>query len=387
MDREIVNNINYTIAMQCNTLQTILRQIANVDELMGKTQQEIDHISAILNDYVTEIGIILDDKLTEEDLSCLGSGTTLRSFIAKYQDQTGNKDFSIPLSDILKLAKDDISHPSEDSTVEEGIWGTFFPNYSKKVGQYEGQVVPETLVSATHSDVINAIQAYQSTEVSDRIADENKIIKGLVQDLQSVLQGRSEQLKQRSEQCQQRLQKNDCHLQLPELPSFEAAIALPTLSDSFTSKPKFTTFKPLPDIYTNPNIAEKVLSFIDHISKGEWTYEKEIKVTDVPEEDDAASLRVALMKWLKENDVYSDIRQTLNVLAQNFRSATNDVLTQFAEMNQSYIKTVDVFRQGIDDRSYYQDKLADYTQMKELIFSIQAASKDFLDTWALVVAE
>lgn len=384
---EIVNSITYTIATQCSTLQTILCQIANVDELMGKTQQEIDHISAILNDYVATIEVILGDNLREEDLCCLKPNHTLRAQIAAYQGRTDNQGFPVALSDVLKTVKEDIAHPSEDYKVGKVIWDIFFSSYCKKIEKYKGQVVPKTLLNVTHNDVINAIQTYQSVEIHKRITDENWFIEGLAQDLQSVLQGRSEQLKQCSEQCQQQLKKNDCYLQLPELPTFEAAIAIPQFSDSFTSKPKFITFKPLPEIYTNPNIIEKISSLLKHVSKGEWIYEKEIKVKHIPKEEQVSDLRLALLDWLGENRVYADICQSLDLLAQGFQQAVNSVLAQFSEMNQSYVETVAVFRQGIDDRSYYQDKLADYERMKELIFSIQGASKEFLDTWALVVNE
>lgn len=384
---EIVNSITYTIATQCNTLQTILRQIANVDELMGKTQQEIDRISVILNDYVVGIKMILDDKLTEEDLCCLGSGTALCAQIAAYQGRAGNKEFPISLSDILKSARDDIAHPIRESNMESDIWNIFFSSYCKKIEKYINQIVPKSLLNVTHTDVIKAIQTYQDGEIHHRIIDDKQFIADLVQGLQSVLQRRSEQLKQRSEQCQQQLQKNDCYLLLPELPSFEAAIAVPKSSDSFTNKSKFEAIKPFPNIYNDPNIFEKIHSFFSHIAKDEWTYEKEIKVKAVPQKEQAAVLKDELEKWLRKNDVYSDIYQSLDILAQDFQRAMNDILAQFFRMNQAYINTVAVFRQGIDDRSYYQDKLADYKRMKQLISTIQAASKDFLDTWALVVAE
>ena len=104
-------------------------------------------------------------------------------------------------------------------------------------------------------------------------------------------------------------------------------------------------------------------------------------------EKQAANLRVALLDWLRENNVYSDIHQSLNILAQDFQQIDDVVLRQFFDMNQAYVDTVTIFRKGIDDRSYYQDQLADYECMKKLISKIQAASKDFLDTWALVVSE
>ncbi len=56
-------------------------------------------------------------------------------------------------------------------------------------------------------------------------------------------------------------------------------------------------------------------------------------------------------------------------------------------MNDSYEKNVNVFRQGIDDRSYYMDKLSDYEKMKEFIADIQKASDDFLNAWESVVSE
>ena len=381
---EIVNSITHTIDEQCCTLRMILGQIANVDELMGKTQQEIDRISAILHDYVAEIAVILDDKLTEEDFSCLENDYFLRPQIAAYQSRTGNHEFPIELLKVIKTARDDIAHPIQESKMEKEIFDFLFHNYCEKIRPYIGKIVAKSLLYVTHDDVIKTIADYRSRETGKRITEENGFIDGLVKGLLCVLQGRSEQLKQCSAKCQQQLQKNDCHLQLPELPTFDAAIEAPRISSSFTTKAKFKFTSPT-GIYTDPSIIDKISSFWEHVSKGEWSYEKEVKVKGTPKEVQTSGLRAALEDWLRENQIYADICQCLEETAQEFEQAGNSVLKQFSVMNQSYIKNVEIFHNVIDDRDHYKDKLADYERMKELISGIQQASVEFLTTWALVI--
>ena len=88
---------------------------------------------------------------------------------------------------------------------------------------------------------------------------------------------------------------------------------------------------------------------------------------------------------LADAQVYPGICRVLDELNESVKRAEDEVLARFSEMNNTCTATVEAFKRGIDDRSYYEDKLSDYAHMKNLIASIQSASRDFMDIWALVV--
>ncbi len=90
---------------------------------------------------------------------------------------------------------------------------------------------------------------------------------------------------------------------------------------------------------------------------------------------------------LSDAKIYQKIRDILEKVAYGIIQTEDQVIECFQEMNDNCSATIDAFKQGIDDRSYYKDKLADYGRIKDLIDKIQEASKDFLGTWALILAE
>lgn len=380
---EIVNSITYTIDVQCSALKVIIDEVANIDELMGKTQQEIDQISTILDEYVEEVRKILNPDLTEQDIGCLDPQKPMSALIDKHQGSWG---FPLPISEVLQDARQAVSHLRE-STMEEKIWNIFFEEYQEKVKRYLGQVIPKSTLNPTKGEAENAIQTYQEEEVEGRIKDEEQFVKDLALDLQSVVAGRMDQLTKSSEYCQHLLNKNDCHLQLPTPPVFDVAIPDPKFTDRFNVNGRLDVSELIPDIYAKPNIFEKLSSWIRHVRNLEFSYEEEGKVKNIPSEKDAVKLKASFTQMLRDIDVYPGIIRVLNEVAQNCKQAEDEILSHFSEMNDSYEKNVNVFRQGIDDRSYYMDKLSDYEKMKEFIADIQKASDDFLNAWESVVSE
>ena len=114
---------------------------------------------------------------------------------------------------------------------------------------------------------------------------------------------------------------------------------------------------------------------------------KEVQVKHRLTEEEAERLYRPFCKMLEDAQIYPSIRQILKEVGQGVGRAEDEVLRCFQEMNDSCAGTVEAFKRGIDDRGYYEEQLAEYGRIKALTAQIEDASKDFLDTWALVLAE
>jgi len=104
-------------------------------------------------------------------------------------------------------------------------------------------------------------------------------------------------------------------------------------------------------------------------------------------DNDTLRLHKPFCDMLDDTHVYQKIHEVLEKVAHNVKQTEDEIIKCFQEMNNNCSATIDAFKQGIDDRNYYKDKLADYGRIKHLIDKIQEASKDFLDAWILVLAE
>lgn len=383
---EIVNSITYTIAAQCSTLKTLINQITNMEELMGKTQQEIDQISAILNDYLSEVRKILNSNLTEADMKHLDPTNPLTAQITKFQKLSGGDVYPIKLPTVLAEARKDIVHLRESEDMQKGLWGIFRDAYQKKIRGLVGTVVSRTDLGMTAEEVGSVIKKYMEAEIGGRLDNETNFIKGLVEGLQDIVAGRLNRLEVCSDNCQRLLEKNDFHLQLPEPPAFDASIPTPDLSKRITVREDFGMSRKLDGVYEQLNGFRQF--FHNIFTHHSFFYSgTDVEVMNELSDDNAEKIKGPFYDMLTDAHIYQAVCGALEELAESVEAAEDDVLRCFQEMNVNCAETIETFKQGIDDRSYYEDKLAEYTRIKTLSDGIQAASKDFLDTWALVLAE
>lgn len=64
---EIVNNIASIIDIQCKNLDTVMHTTSNIEELIGKNQDELNKITKILQRYLAEVEQLLNVDITSED--------------------------------------------------------------------------------------------------------------------------------------------------------------------------------------------------------------------------------------------------------------------------------------------------------------------------------
>lgn len=380
---EIVNSITHDIAAQCRMLQALISQIANMEELMNKTQQEIDQISAILDNYVAAVQKVLAPDLAEKDINCLDPTKLLHAQIDKFQKQSGDKLSPIKLQEILCDAREGIAHLRE-STVQREIWNRFCPAYMERVNGLVGRTVPKEKLDVSQDEMQGAIAGYLMRVVNQRVKDEVDNINSLVGDLESVVKNRMERVITCTKDCQDQLEKSDCYLQLPKPPAFEVALPAPELNNRIIVDRKLGISSQLKGIYKEVKGIEKF--FRNIFVHGNFDCnKKEVKVKERLVEEDMVKLQGPFYNILADAQVYPGICRVLDELNESVKRAEDEVLARFSEMNNTCTATVEAFKRGIDDRSYYEDKLSDYAHMKNLIASIQSASRDFMDIWALVV--
>jgi len=373
---EIVNNITHLIDSECGRLQAIISKIANIEELMGKSQEEIDRISAILEEYSQNIQEALSDELGEDDFGCVAPGEALDSQIKRLQ-KTANG--GIKLAQLLEETRGRIADVRE-SDVQEGIWSRFQKAQKEKIQALEGQIVLPSQVGLSEEEMKEIIQDYGRIEVKDRSSDEQAHIKSITEDLRSILSERLKWVQCRTAQCQEELEKNDCRLELPEVPVFDVAmpeVELPKFGNNFKD---IGLSNKLSDVYTRLGGVHQFFRNLLDLEFGR----KQVKVKIMSEKElnkEVDALHGPFCNGLKEAEIYEQVCKVLGELTDNMKTVEDELLGCFQKVNQGCIDKINIFQSSIDDRDRYQDELEGLERKKVLIGQIQDASRDFLDIW------
>lgn len=383
---EIVNSITYDISVQYGDLQILIKEIENIEALRNKTENEISRISKILDDYVAEIKNILGPDLREEDRDCLDSKHLFRMQIDKFQ-KAHDQSFPISLSAVLSEMQTDIISLEDSSTMYNNIWKDFYQDYTTRLSSLAGQTTIyekdlKELEVSLNEILQKAVQNYVNRIAIRRLEDEKENLANLTEDLQSMVKNRMDRTAACTQECQRSLKKSDCYLQLPEPPAFEASIAAPKIEGIKIGR-TIEMSSLIKGNYKEIHLIRKFLHDLFSSSPAERVYKlsKELAAIDMK------PLKSDVVDSLRDAGIYDQIRSPLIQLSNSINEEKNRVLAQFSEMNETCKASIVTFKQGIDDREYYKDRLSDYNCMKELIVAVQSASKDFMDTWSLVANE
>ena len=380
---EIVNNITYTIDIQCRALQAIIDKVANIEELIGKNQSELRQIEEILEQYASEIKSILSNDLTADDMDLDEQESTFAAAVKKYQaDKT--KGFPIDLKDFLRYTRSNIS-AIRDMTVQKALWADIKAKQTEKIKKQEGQIVMPSELAISTQEINEIVENYAKRSMEKRMQEQEKSVENLGQSLQAVISKRTKKIQECSDNCKILLEKNNCYLGLPKFPVFDVAIEKPHLNlDNFHLE-KIDLTSTLKPLYNQLGWWEQFWRNL----KDAWKYgtsmdRKEVRVASMSDDELDEALKAA-QATVYDSVIDANIVDTLKThfekLEHCVEKVENNLEKHFHSMNEDCTKVVELFKGSIDDRKDYQNNLENLEDLKRLIVQIEQASQDFLECW------
>lgn len=382
---EIVNSITYMIDSQYRKLQAIIDKIANIELLMGKTQTEIDQISAILEEYIEDVEYILSHDLTEEDNKCIKSKGMLESQIKKYQE-IKKRQFPVNLAEMLEDAQSDIAKVDKDN-VRDALFEEYTKILKVKIKNCEKQIVPVSSLDVKESELRERVKAYITREVNSRKGESQKNVEDIAGELIKIASNRMERLNARTKECQNQLAKNDCNLLLPTIPDFSISIPIPNINYDLGSLKQLDLTGHICDVYKQIGSARQWLRNV-FLHGGNSLEEVKVKKLSDEELQEVINNNVhkAFYDSFNSSGIYELLRTALEELSTNVDAVKTGTLNQFDMANQTFHETIETFQGSIDDRERYEKQMEDYERMKTLVSQIKTASEEFMDVWTQVLS-
>lgn len=374
---EIVNSLTYTIDEQYKSLQVVINKIANIEAIMGRTQKDISQISKIINNYSEEIKLILNDNLTQDDRLLLKKNGWLDAQINKNH----NNDSTIKLSEILQTLSEDSK--TKESEFQKEIWEQIENEQRKLIRKYQGQIIDVNSLVLNEEQLQKIILNYFTTKFKKQQKDKENEFEKVIIDLQNIISGRFERINQCSQKCQKELEKNNCHLELPELPVFDVIIPMPELDwkighIEIDYRDFIQGFKPLNNVH----------QFLRNFISGEKK-RKEVKVKKGLTEKEIKNIIKVMHEdvctGINSSGLYNKYLQCVEGFYINIAKAETTITEMFKEVNDNCQDNINMFKDNIDDRERYRDQLESLETLKSLIYKIQNISHDFQIIWDEVV--
>lgn len=349
---------------------------------MNKTQEEIEKISNIIDNYIKEAENILSEYLTGEDLKIIEKNDELSAILKKYSSTYVKSSFNI--EDLLKMQIDEISFGEKDE-IRRKIWEQYKYKQTEKIKKNSSEIINLSQLGLSETEQRKLLKGYINATLEKDQKDLQKFIEHFRDGLISVINSRMSRLTECTVKCKGALEKEDCLLLLPELPTFD--VSLP-------NAPTYEIEKILSQVNVKVNLDRIVKSlnpvhqFLRNLFKNGNFSTQEGKVKNLSQaeiKDIISGGYEVFCDCIDKSGLWQAYDDSVRELKKNVKSSLHHVWSSFGASNKSFKTSITDFKSKIDDRDHYKEQMTDYEKLKNLISQIQHNVSDFSKTWDMIL--
>lgn len=392
---EIVNSITYMIDSEISRLQGIIDNVANIKKLINANESSIGRIREILNVYYEGSKAVLDkENLLEGDLESLDREKNLDIFsnIARYKSEfQGEHNINLNrLYSILNSALEEHDWRDIKSAILTDLDGIWKRKMDKlKAGNKKYVAKEELSISPDECNKMLQLRlkGFRDEKVTVQTFRLNKFVECLIE----ILNARNEKVNHLSEECRLSLEKEDCVLALPTLPSFDIGFIEPKLNTG-NAKHKESNFDLSKEFRERNGIAQFFANLFNaDISPENILTYKEVNFKSIPESKRKELFEIVkkdINSWLTDDVRLDDL---VNEIVIQLKSAVLEnegkIKGTFTQSNEIILSNIEDFRNIVDDTEKYKTDNDALFRKQELIQQIEGASKDFISTWQQILRD
>ena len=390
---EIVNSITYMIDTEISRLRGIIDNISNIESLITANTSTIERIRDILNDYYNGAKAVLDkENLLEGDFAALNKGNNIDIFSnAERYRKKHPGDTKINLKNMYSILNEDIDQYDWRDIKKEVL--TELHSFWKKkmdtlVGEKKKYVGTDEL-TITSVDCNQALQNRLNNFQNDKVKHQTSNLNAFIRDLIALLNARGKKVNALSEKCRTSLEKEDCTLKLPVLPSFGIGFIKPNIN-----------IEDIKHDINNINLSEyfkarwfqAIANFFNpDLSVENWLEYKEVEFKPLSESQQKevfknidAEVGVWLTDTVKLDNVLDDI---VNKLKEVVGESEAKIEETFIRSNEVILGNIGAFKNMIDDTERYRENNEALYRKQDLIRRIEEYSQDFMDIWKQILGD
>ena len=382
---EIVNSITFKIDEQQRNIKRVLDNIANIEALINADDDKIDEITVILDDYEMSVREILSCSFSDDELKSLSADSNLRQWKGSY-------DAGI---EFRKKALEPLSRPAPvaDEMYDQSVKKIWDKITSKLL--FSGHDIDSLYTSADFKALANEIAKLRIESAS---YNTYRMLKKLGGEIKELVERRIERLRTQSNLCRQKLEKANVKLTLPDPPNFEFNAPVPAPGEIIVDVAgvDLRLYDALSTLFKSEKFNwHNIKTFFGKAFSDATSKDYEFYLKNKDSEDAEKKFRTLCDDNLKdrfENAVFkSMIPETLKMAIEEqvvfgyMRAIVTEINGMFEAVNDSYKSYAQGFHQAVDDRKEYKDNIDLHSRRKAVIAEIGASTRDFMNTWKMIV--
>lgn len=396
---EVMNHVAVTIDMQTKQLKAVLDYVANIEQLIHLNQEQIGKITTIIDEFKKVTHQILEDRITEADLTLVEQSGIIKEYCKKAEEAVGFEAIKQGVINHIRENKENLPSDLEmtdrffkmiqDQTYKAFVNGIRERTKGGKIEKRDLDEVASTLIS--EELLKSAAEHVISNYYGEAVLTEQKNVAIIKTEIEEIMNGRLQQIDQASEECRKKLEKY-ARFHVPEMPDF--TFGLPDVKNDISMK----TIEVSNDIR---NRLWKLRSLAVN-KKMNWIYQVwrnflekrsgrvEYYIKEVSEKSYRANFKerfYASICDLARNNVKFQqcVKDGLDKVSLEMEEITDQFNQQFSDMSEACKESIQTFTAIIDDREKYYSNNEALEKQKEMIQEISQVLEEFFKIWDYVL--
>ena len=395
---EIVNSITSAINTETSRLTTIINNTSNIQRLINENELKIESIGKVLNKYYNDVAEILNkDCILHNDLKELDKEKEKIFFdnINAYTDRYEN-DKDIDIDKLLELYRKGIKEHSADG-IQKKIVDNIVIEWKNKAEELKEKFRYIEAEKLSPDEEVYA-KSWESSLKNFReeiLNKQEKNFHSLIENLRKIRNKRVERVEVLSNRCKEELEKENCSLEFPSLPSFD--ISFPNVDSSIQKLKKQIPLYEFKDkrIFREEEKQDLLSRCIKFMTGGLISpHYKSDKMIDLSLLDDdriekfGEEIRAIALRWVVYDSgvvyVFDGLKEKMMKIVQDSQEKIKKI---FEDSNREILGNIKAFKDVIDDTKSYKNNNAALERTQTLIKDIELASEEFMCMWKDIIKD